>query len=70
MDICATLIGMETNTLSPRKKRGPKNKGLKEQVHVQVTPELKAWLAAQPEDASALVRALLIEERQRRRQSA
>ena len=56
---------METNTTT-RRKSGPKDKGLKEQVHVQVTPELKAWLAEQPEDASALVRALIIKERQRR----
>jgi hypothetical protein len=61
---------METNTTYATKKRGPKNKGLKEQVHVQVTPDLKAWLAQQPEDASALVRALIEQERKRRSQDS
>lgn len=45
------------------KKRGPKPKGYVEQIHVMVPVDLKRWVEQQPEDASALVRRLITQER-------
>jgi hypothetical protein len=49
----------------PRKKPGPKFKGHTEPLHVMLAADLKAWLDAQPEGPSAIVRRALEAERRR-----
>jgi hypothetical protein len=56
---------MNTVTHRPKKKPGPKPKGNIEQLHVMLAADLKAWLDAQPEGPSAIVRRALEAERRR-----
>lgn len=64
---------METTTLSPKKHGGARpgagrrDQGMHEVVQVFMTADLKAWVQAQPGDASAFVRGLLEAERRRQR---
>jgi hypothetical protein len=58
------MFGIQPSTpvrLLP-KRRGPKDRGLHEQIHVQVTPELKEWLLNQQENIGVVVRRILQEE--------
>lgn len=57
---------MDTLTEPLPKKRGPKYKGNSDQFHLWIQTELREWAMHQPEGASALVRKLLEDERQRR----
>lgn len=56
---------MDTSPQRRPKKSGPKPRGLVHQIHIMVTEDLKAWIEAQPEGASAFLRGLAEAARQR-----
>jgi len=59
---------MDTHTVRPTRKRGRRDQGMHEQLHVNVPLDLKEWVMSQPEEASPFVRRLIEEERKRREQ--
>lgn len=61
-------MDMEIPTVRFPRRRGRRNQGLVEQLHVNLPPDLKDWVMSQPEEAAPFVRRLLKEEYERQMQ--